>query len=232
MYQKNAFFALVFTLRSKVNLILTRAIGPITAQSAQFSKIVKKMNIDSCQFFSHWKEALLLLKSWNKIWESPYSCLRQSCRKCAPHAFFPISERGLGRVSKWHVCGSSGRKNVLRKLLCIPYHRLKASFSVCWLCSTVCLFVTERVLTKTAAWNVQAVNVCFSKSLFTFVWLSFFVTWKLLGLGTTNVKGKTDHPVSLRWNKEFWTFPKRRVFFWLFIRFICELISPSFAGLN
>ena len=52
------------------------------------------------------------------------------------------------------------------------------------------------------------------------------------GLGTTNVKGKTDHSVSLRWNKEFWTFPKRRVFFWLFIRFICELISPSFAGLN
>ena len=50
--------------------------------------------------------------------------------------------------------------------------------------------------------------------------------------GTTNVKGKTDHSVSLRWNKEFWTFPKRRVFFWLFIRFICELISPSFAGLN
>ena len=45
------------------------------------------------------------------------------------------------------------------------------------------------------------------------------------GLGTTNVKGKTDHSVSLRWNKEFWTFP-------LFIRFICELISPSFAGLN
>ena len=33
------------------------------------------------------------------------------------------------------------------------------------------------------------------------------------GLGTTNVKGKTDHSVSLRWNKEFWTFPKRRVFF-------------------
>ena len=40
------------------------------------------------------------------------------------------------------------------------------------------------------------------------------------GLGTTNVKGKTDHSVSLRWNKEFWTFPKRRVFFGLFIRFI------------
>ena len=52
------------------------------------------------------------------------------------------------------------------------------------------------------------------------------------GLATTNVKGKTDHPFTLRWNKEFWTFPKRRVFFWLFVRFICELISPSFARLN
>ena len=52
------------------------------------------------------------------------------------------------------------------------------------------------------------------------------------GLATTTVKGKTDHPFTLRWNKEFWTFPKRRAFFWLFIRFICELISPSFARLN
>ena len=42
MYQKNAIFALVFTLRSKGDLILTRATGPIIAQSAQFSKIVKK----------------------------------------------------------------------------------------------------------------------------------------------------------------------------------------------
>ena len=46
-----------------------------------------------------------------------------------------------------------------------------------WLRSTVCLFVTERVLTKTE-WNAQGVNVCSSKNLFTFVW--FFVTWKLL----------------------------------------------------
>ena len=47
-----------------------------------------------------------------------------------------------------------------------------------WLCSTVCLFVTDRVLTKTE-WNAQGVNVCSSKSLFTFVWFLFFVTWKL-----------------------------------------------------
>ena len=36
---------------------------------------------------------------------SPYSFLRRSCRKCAPHSFSPILERGLGRISKWHVCG-------------------------------------------------------------------------------------------------------------------------------
>ena len=53
MNQRNAIFALVLTLRSKGDLILTRATGPIIAQSAQFSKIVKKLNIDSSQFVSH-----------------------------------------------------------------------------------------------------------------------------------------------------------------------------------
>ena len=43
---------------------------------------------------------------------------------------------------------------------------------------------------------------------FCFSWLENY-----FGLGTTSVKGKPDHSVSLRWNKEFWTFPKRRVFF-------------------
>ena len=34
------------------------------------------------------------------------------------------------------------------------------------------------------------------------------------GFRTTNVRVKTDHSVSLRWNKTFCgTFPKRRVFF-------------------
>ena len=60
--RKMPFFTLVFTLRFKVDLILTRAIGPFIAQSAQFNKIVKKVNIDSCQFFSHLKEALFLVK--------------------------------------------------------------------------------------------------------------------------------------------------------------------------
>ena len=61
--RKMPFYALVFILRSKVELNWTRAIRPVIAQSVQFSKIAKKLNIDLCQFFSHRKEALSLLKS-------------------------------------------------------------------------------------------------------------------------------------------------------------------------
>ena len=43
------------------------------------------------------------------------------------------------------------------------------------------------------------------------------------------LKDKTDHSVSLRWNKKFWTFPKRQVFFLFCIWLICELVPPSFA---
>ena len=57
------FNALVFTLRSKVELNWTRAIRHVIAQSVQFSKIAKKLNIDWRKFFSHRKEALSLLKS-------------------------------------------------------------------------------------------------------------------------------------------------------------------------
>ena len=61
--KKMPFNALVFTLRFKVELNWTRAIRPLIAQSAQFSKIAKKLNIGLCQFFSHRKEALSLMKS-------------------------------------------------------------------------------------------------------------------------------------------------------------------------
>ena len=53
----------VLILRSKVELNWTRAIRPMIAQSVQFSKIGKKLNIDLCQFFSHRKEAMSSLKS-------------------------------------------------------------------------------------------------------------------------------------------------------------------------
>ena len=61
--RKMPFNAPVFTLRSKVELNWTRAFRPVMAQSVQFSKIAKKLNIDLCQVFSHRKEALSLLKS-------------------------------------------------------------------------------------------------------------------------------------------------------------------------
>ena len=61
--RKMPFNALVFTLRFKVELNWKRAIRHVIAQSVQFSKIAKKLNIDLCQFFSHRKEALSLLKS-------------------------------------------------------------------------------------------------------------------------------------------------------------------------
>ena len=61
--RKIPFNAFVSTLRSKVELNWTRAIRPAIAQSVKFRKIAKKMNIDLCQFFSHRKEALSLLKS-------------------------------------------------------------------------------------------------------------------------------------------------------------------------
>ena len=51
--RKMPFNALVFTLRSIVELNWTRAIRHMIAQSVRFSKIAKKLNIDLCQFFSH-----------------------------------------------------------------------------------------------------------------------------------------------------------------------------------
>ena len=61
--RKMPFNALIFTLRSKVELNWTRAIRPLMAQSVQLSKIAKKLNIDLCQFFSHQKEATVLIKN-------------------------------------------------------------------------------------------------------------------------------------------------------------------------
>ena len=111
----------------------------------------------------------------------------------------------------------SGRKNVLRKLLRIPYRRLKAGFSVCWLC----LFAG--VLNEMH--KVRTFTPC---KAFLFDMFAFFSSLENdFGFRTTNVKGKTDHSLSLSWNKTFWTFLKRRVFFWLCIRLIYELIMPK-----
>ena len=94
----------------------------------------------------------------------------------------------------WRITSKTNTKIEVRKQFesCVPIQGGKtfcASFCASFIAGsrraflcvdcTVCLFVTERVLTKTE-WNAQGVNVCSSKSLFTFVWFLFFVTWKLL----------------------------------------------------
>ena len=60
---KRPFNTLVFTLRAKVDLNWALAIRPVIAQSVQFRKIAKKLDIELCQFFSCRKEALSILKS-------------------------------------------------------------------------------------------------------------------------------------------------------------------------
>ena len=93
----------------------------------------------------------------------------------------------------------------------------------------VCLSLREFWLRSNEMHEVRTFAPC---EVFLFVCLFFPRHLKITGFRTTNVKGKTDHSVSLRWNKKLWSFPKRRVFFWLSIRLICELISPIFARLN
>ena len=82
------------------------------------------------------------------------------------------------------------------KLLCIR----PAGFSVCWLC----LFVS---FWESSDWDWMKYTRC-ERLLLIKPFLCFFLfTWKLHGLSTTNVEGKTDHSVSLKENKKFWTFP-------------------------
>ena len=109
------FYATIFNLRSKVDLIWTRCIRPVKAQFVQLNKITKKLNIDLCPFFCHWKEGLFLLKSWNKnmgvtaLVFAAGQHAQKVCTTCASSDF----ERGLGRVSKWNVCerGKKALKN-------------------------------------------------------------------------------------------------------------------------
>ena len=112
-----------------------------------------------------------------------------------------------GRVKDWRLrdvnVGLSGRKNVLRKLLRIPY-RLRLFVLFCessdwdWMKYARC----ERLFLVKAFFFVFVVVVVFSS------------LENYFGFRTTNVRVKTDHFVSLRRNKTFWTFLRRFVFFW------------------
>ena len=91
----------------------------------------------------------------------------------------------MGDKDRDKMSKASGRKNVLHKLLRIPYRRLKAGFSNC-----VCLSHEVRTFAPCKA--------------FLFDIFAFFSSLEnYFGFRTTNVKGKTDHSVSLRWNKRF-----------------------------
>ena len=60
--RKMPFNALVFTLRSKVELNWTRAIRPVIAQSVQFSKIAKKTEHRFVPIFFSSKVSTVLIK--------------------------------------------------------------------------------------------------------------------------------------------------------------------------
>ena len=110
-----------------------------------------------------------------------------------------------GRVKDWRLrdvnVGLSGRKNVLRKLLRIPY-RLRLFVLFCdWLRLNEIRKV-RRFAPRKGFFFCFVVVVVFSS------------LENYFGFRTTNVRVKTDHFVSLRRNKTFWTFLRRFVFFW------------------
>ena len=92
------FNALVFTLPSKVELNWTRAIRPKIAQSVQFSKIAKKLNIDLSQFFSHRKESIKNTGKFNiHCRGSPWGSRTQQQAYCLSYAHSQHTESHLGK---------------------------------------------------------------------------------------------------------------------------------------
>ena len=107
----------------------------------------------------------------------------------------------------------------------------RAFLCVCWVCSTVFVCYWEKFWLRLnkmhKVWTFSS-----RKAFLLLCGFCFSSLTNYFGLEQPMLREKRIIPVSLRWNKKFSTFPKRRVFFWLCFRFIGELISPSFAGLN
>ena len=113
----------------------------------------------------------------------------------------------------------SGWKNVLRKLLRIPCRRLKAGFSVCWLCSFGAGVLSEMHEVRTFA-------PC--KAFFYLICLLFFGRLKItLDSGQPMLKEKQIIPSVWGGIKGFAHFLKGEYFFWFCIRLIYELISQG-----
>ena len=142
-------------------------------------------------------------------------------------------------------------ENFTKTFLKWPRDRLETTWRQCWSFRAekrsaqasahplspafVCLVLWEFWLRLNEIHEVRTFAPC--KGFLFFVVVVVFSSRKnYFGFRTTNVRVKTDHSVSLRRNKTFWTFQKRFVFFYncafdLWIDFVSSA-SPSFAGLN
>ena len=136
---------------------------------------------------------------------------------------FPRTSRkrfSNGRAIDWRLrdvnVGLQAGKKFCQSFCTSPIAGLRRAFLCVY---RVCLSLREFWLRLNEMHEVRTFALC---EVFLFVCFENY-----FGFRTTNVKGKTDHSVSLRWNKRFWTFLKRRVFFWLCIRLLYELISPG-----
>ena len=124
----------------------------------------------------------------------------------------------------------SGRKNVLRKLLRILYRRLKEGFPVCWLCSTVNLFVCHWESSDQDWMKCTRVNVCSSKSFLCLCGFCFSPLENYFGLGQPMLKEKRIIPSVWGGIKSFEHFQRDEYFsgcsFDLFVSWF-RLLSPG-----
>ena len=92
----------------------------------------------------------------------------------------------------------------MRKLLRIPNRRLKVGFPGWWL-AVLTVFVCEMHEERTFA-------PCRGLEAFFFYVVVYSSLENYFGFRTTNVKGRTDHSVSLRWNNRFEHFQRGEYF--------------------
>ena len=154
-----------------------------------------------------------LFSSLNRVWVEDHGTMDST-------VIFPFLFTFITIFCTQRRCRVSGRKNVLRKLLRIPYRRLKAGFSVCSLCLFVAGVLSEMHEVRTFA-------PCKALIFYLTCLLFFSSLENYFGFRTTNVKGKTDHSVSLSGIKGFEHFLKASIQFCLCIRLIYELVSPG-----
>ena len=175
------------------------------------------------------------------LFVAPWKVIRHSINSSGPgrHKSFTHNE---------HRASAVGRKfRAEKRSAHVSAHLLsQAQGGLFWLY----LFVTERILTETV-WNARRANVCSLQSLYYYNnnyyyyhyhyhYHYYYIIYSILffvfffsslenyfGFRAINVKGKTDLCVSLKWNRKFWTFTRRRVFLWLCMRLICDWLKPA-----